>query len=94
VEFVGFTFVNDDRNRGWTALSEKKFAEALPWQERATARAEKHPGMLPEVLYDLAVIRLAAGDREGAKTALERALKLNPKLQQQASKDPDLEKLR
>jgi len=50
--------------------------------------------MLPEVLYDLAVIRLAAGDREGAKTALERALKLNPKLQQQASKDPDLEKLR
>lgn len=91
---VGLALVTDYWNRGWTAFSEKKFADALPWQERAAALAEKNPGVLPEVLYDLAVIRLAAGDRKGAEAALERALKLNPKLAQQAKSDPDLEKLR
>ena len=91
---VGLALVNDDWNRAWTAFTEKKFAEALPWQERAATRAEKQPAMLPEVLYDLAVIRLAAGDRPGAQKALDRALNLNPKLKQQASNDPDLEKLR
>jgi hypothetical protein len=50
--------------------------------------------VLPEVLYDLAVIRLAAGDKEGAKKALDRAVSLNPKLAKQAANDPDLEKLR
>lgn len=91
---LGLALVNDFWNRGWTAFTEKKFAEALPWQERAAAAAEKHPEMLPEVLYDLAVIRLAAGQREKAQSALDRALQLNPKLRQQANKDPDLEKLR
>ena len=91
---VGLALVNDDWNRAWTAFTGKKFAEALPWQERAVTKAEKHPGMLPEVVYDLAVIRLAAGDRDGAKQALERALTLNPKLRQQSENDPDLEKLR
>lgn len=91
---VGLALVNDDWNRAWTAFTEKKFAEALPWQERAVAKAEKYPGMLAEVVYDLAVIRLSVGDRDGAQQALERALKLNPKLRQQAEKDPDLERLR
>ena len=91
---LGLALVNDHWNRGWTAFTEKRFADALPWQERAASAAEKQPGMLPEVLYDLAVIRLAAGDKEGAKKALDRALELNPKLKQQAAKDPDLEKLR
>ncbi len=91
---LGLALVNDAWNRAWTAFTEKKYAEALPWQERAAALAEKHRGMLPEVLYDLAVVRLAAGDRDGARSALERALKLNAKLAQQAKNDPDLEKLR
>jgi uncharacterized Ntn-hydrolase superfamily protein len=91
---LGLALVNDHWNRGWTAFTEKRFADALPWQERAAAAAEKQPGMLPEVLYDLAVIRLAAGDNVGARKALDRALELNPKLKQQAAKDPDLEKLR
>ena len=86
--------VNDYWNRGWTAFTEKRFADALPWQERAASMAEKQPAVLPEVLYDLAVIRLAAGKPEDAKAALARALALNPKLKQQADKDPDLEKLR
>jgi hypothetical protein len=50
--------------------------------------------MLPEVVYDLAVIRLADGDKPGALSAARRALKLNPKLAAQAASDPDLEALR
>jgi uncharacterized Ntn-hydrolase superfamily protein len=91
---LGLALVNDYWNRAWTAFGEKKFAAALPWQERAAALAEKNPGALPEVLYDLAVIRLAAGDRQGAEAALERAVKLNPRLARQAKGDPDLGKLR
>ncbi|HJQ96837.1 MAG TPA: DUF1028 domain-containing protein [Candidatus Polarisedimenticolaceae bacterium] len=91
---LGIGLVNAYWNRGWTAFTEKKFADALPWQERAAAMAEKQPAVLPEVLYDLAVIRLAAGDKPGAQKALDRALSLNPKLAGQAAKDPDLEKLK
>ena len=91
---VGMAVVNDLWNRGWTAFLEKRFVEALKWQEEATARAEAQPGMLPEVVYDLAVVRLAAGDRVGALAAARRALKLNPKLAAQAAADPDLEAVR
>ncbi len=91
---LGIGLVNDLWNRGWTAFTEKRFAEARGVQERAAAAAEKQPAVLPEVLYDLAVIRLAAGDEEGAVKALDRAVALNPKLKVQAEKDPDLEKLR
>jgi uncharacterized Ntn-hydrolase superfamily protein len=86
--------VNDYWNRGWTAFTEKRFDEARAWQERAAAAAERQSAMLPEVLYDLAVIRLAAGDRPGARQALDRALAGNPKLAAQAEKDPDLAGLR
>ena len=91
---VGMGVVNDLWNRGWTAFMEKRFAEALNWQEQATVRAEAEPAMLPEVVYDLAVIRLAAGDRARALAAARRALKLNPKLAAQAASDPDLEAIR
>jgi len=91
---LGIGLVNDLWNRGWTAFTEKRFEEARAFQERAAAMAEKQPAVLPEVLYDLAVIRLAAGDREGAVKALDRALALNPKLKAQADKDPDLEKMK
>ncbi len=91
---LGLAMVNDLWNRGWTAFTEKRFAEALRWQEQCTARAEKVPSMLPEVVYDLAVIRLAAGDREGAAAALKRAVELNPKLAAQAKVDDDLKALR
>jgi uncharacterized Ntn-hydrolase superfamily protein len=91
---VAMGVVNDFWNRGWTAFMEKRFSEALKWQEQATTRAEAQPSMLPEVVYDLAVIRLAAGDRPGALLAARRALKLNPKLAAQARSDPDLEAIR
>ena len=91
---VGMAVVNDLWNRGWTAFMEKRPAEALKWQEEATARAEAQPAMLPEVVYDLAVVRLAAGDRPGAIAAARRALTLNPKLAAQAAVDPDLAAIR
>ena len=91
---VGMAVVNDLWNRGWTGFMEKRYAEALKWQEEATARAEAQPAMLPEVVYDLAVLRLAAGNRSGAVEAARRALKLNPKLAAQAAVDPDLEAIR
>ncbi len=91
---LAMALVNDDWNRAWTAFTGKRFAEALPAQERAAARAESQPGMLPEVLYDLAVIRLANGDRAGARAALSRAVALNPRLAVQAERDGDLAALR
>lgn len=91
---VAMGVVNDLWNRGWTAFMEKRFPEALKWQEQATSRAEAQPAMLPEVVYDLAVIRLAAGDRTGAVSAVRRALKLNPKLAAQARSDSDLQAIR
>ena len=87
---LDMALVNDYWNRGWNAYMEKRYPEALVWQERTTEKAESQPGMLPEVLYDLAVIRLANGDTGGARNALERAVSLNPKLAGQAEKDDDL----
>lgn len=91
---LGMALVHDEWNRGWALFRDKKYQEALVWQERAAAAAEKQPAMLPEVLYDTAVIRLAAGDKAGAAKALARALELNPKLAAQAEKDPDLAAMR
>lgn len=91
---VRMALANDHWNRAWTAFMGKRFAEALPWQERAAASAEALPSMLPKVLYDLAVIRLAAGDRPGAIAAARRAIQLNPKLAVQASTDGDLAGIR
>jgi Flp pilus assembly protein TadD len=47
----------------------------------------------PEVLYDLGVIQLAAGEKELAITSLVKAISLNPKLKKQAAGDNDLESL-
>ena len=82
--------VNDAWNRGWTAFTRQRFEEALRWQEAAAKSAESQPEVLPEVLYDLAVIRLANGDRDGARSILARAVTLNPKLAEQAKVDEDL----
>jgi uncharacterized Ntn-hydrolase superfamily protein len=90
---LDLAMVNDAWNRGWNAYVAGRYDEALVWQERTAERAERVPGMLPEVLYDLAVVRLANEDRLGAMAALERAVALNPRLAEQARGDPDLEAL-
>lgn len=68
----------------------KRYDDALEAQERA---AKLLPNM-PELIYDLAVIRLAAGKQAAALEALDRAIKLNPMLRTQAMKDKDLDALR
>ncbi len=77
-------------NQGWTLFRQNKAKEALPHQERAMRLAPDNG----EVWYDLAVIRLAVGDAGSALTALEEAIRLNPKLKAQASEDEDLLDLR
>ncbi len=77
-------------NEAWTLFTQKKAVQALPHMEHAAEIAPKNP----EVLYDLCVIRLAAGDASKALDALEEALKLNPKLKKQASGDTDLTAVR
>ncbi len=89
-----YALVNDTWNRGWTAFTEKRHPEALRWQRRTAEMAEEVPGMLPEVLYDLAVILQANGQSDEAFAAVERAIRLNPKLRDQAHKDDDLAGIR
>jgi uncharacterized Ntn-hydrolase superfamily protein len=86
---LDYAQMNYSWNEGWTLFTQKKPAEALPHIERAAARAPENP----EVLYDLAVIRLAAGNVPGSIEALTKAVTLNPKLKKQAAGDSDLEKL-
>lgn len=82
--------VNYAWNEAWTLFTQKRYAEALPHQERAARLGPENP----EVLYDLGVIRLAAGKKAEALEALKRALALNPKLKQQAREDKDLTGMR
>lgn len=85
-----FAQMNYSWNEAWTLFTQKKYADALPHMERAANLAPENG----EVLYDLAVIRLAAGKKGEALEALEEALSLNPKLKKQASEDGDLSLLK
>jgi uncharacterized Ntn-hydrolase superfamily protein len=77
-------------NEAWTLFRGNQAANALPHMERAVQLAPQNP----EVLYDLAVIRLADGKEAGALEALRRALTLNPNLRLQARSDADMRKLK
>lgn len=87
---LDYAQMNYSWNEAWTLFRQKKATEALPHMEHAASIAPKNP----EVLYDLCVIRLAAGDSNKALAALEKALKLNPRLKKQAVGDADLTALR
>jgi uncharacterized Ntn-hydrolase superfamily protein len=86
---LDFAQMNYSWNEGWTLFTQKKYVEALPHMERTAKLAPENP----EVLYDLAVIQLAAGNKEMAINSLEKAISLNPKLKKQAAGDNDLESL-
>lgn len=77
-------------NAAWTAFVAKDYATALAPMEQAARLATG----VAEVHYDLALIRLANGDRQGAMRALATAFQLNPKLKDQAAKDSGLDALR
>ncbi|RPI06937.1 MAG: DUF1028 domain-containing protein [Ignavibacteriae bacterium] len=87
---LNYAQMNYSWNEAWTFFTHKQFERALPCMERTALLAPENP----EVLYDLTVIRTAAGKISGALEALEKALMLNPKLKQQASADGDLNVLK
>lgn len=92
---VGIGRVNAYWNLAWTAHTQKRPADALPLMERTATEAESGAkAILPEVLYDLAVIRSSAGKQPEALEALRRAVRGNPRLARQARADRDLEALR
>lgn len=76
-------------NEAWTLFTQQRSQEALPHIERAVKLDPDYP----ELLYDQAVIYLAAGQPAPALQALEKCLRLNPKLKSQAAVDGDLEAL-
>lgn len=87
---LDFAQMNYAWNEGWTLFTQKKAKEAVPHIERAAKIGPDNP----EVLYDLAVIYLAAGRETDALNALEKAVTLNPKLRSQAIGDTDLARLK
>ena len=87
---LNYAQMNYSWNEAWTLFTQKKYTEALPLMERTAKLAPENP----EVLYDLAVIQLSAGEREATLKSLEKAVTLNPKLKQQAVGDNDLKSLR
>jgi uncharacterized Ntn-hydrolase superfamily protein len=87
---LNYAQMNYSWNQAWTLFTEKNFDKALPHMEHTAELAPENP----EVLYDLAVIRLAAGRQQQALEALEKAVHLNPKLKKQAEGDKDLTRLR
>jgi len=87
---LNYAQMNYAWNEAWTLFTQKKAAQALPFMEHAARLAPDNP----EVLYDLAAIRLAAGKRAEALEALQGALARNPKLKKQAAGDSDLAALK
>ena len=87
---LAFAQMNYAWNEAWTLFTQKRAAEALPHMERAASLAPENA----EALYDLAVIRLVAGQTDEAMQALVAALTRNPKWKKQAVTDSDLELLR
>lgn len=77
-------------NEAWTLFTMRQYPASLPHMERAARIGPENP----EVLYDLAVIRLANDREDAALQALQKALQLNPGLKAQARVDTDLLKLR
>jgi uncharacterized Ntn-hydrolase superfamily protein len=87
---LNYAQMNYAWNEAWTAFTQKQYKNALPLMERAATLAPDNG----EVLYDLAVIRLAAGDKPNALVALRKAVSVNPKLKAAAAGDHDLDALR
>lgn len=87
---LNYAQMNYSWNEAWTLFTQKKYSEALPLMERTAKLAPENP----EVLYDLAVIQLSAGEKKAVLETLERAVSLNSNLKQQAVGDNDLKSLR
>lgn len=87
---LNYAQMNYAWNEAWTAFVDKNYSAALAPMEHAARLAPD----VAEVFYDLAVIRLANADTDGAMSALDTAIDLNSKLKDQAANDSDLDALR
>jgi uncharacterized Ntn-hydrolase superfamily protein len=87
---LDYAQMNYSWNEGWTLFRQNQAQKALPHMERTAKLAPANP----EVMYDLAVIRLAAGKISDALKALKKAIELNPKLKIQAKGDADMSSLK
>lgn len=87
---LNYAQMNYSWNEAWTLFKQGHADLALPHMQRTVRLAPENP----EVLYDLAVIQLAAGEKKLALQTLKKSLSLNPNLKQQASGDDDLKGLR
>ena len=81
--------VNYSWNYAWNLYLAEDYTEALTAIEKTADIAPENA----EVWYDVAVIRLAAGESLLAVSALKKAFSLNHKLLKQAKVDPDLKQL-
>lgn len=86
---LDFAQMNYSWNEGWTLFTKKKYAEALPHMEHTAKLAPENP----EVLYDLALVQLAVGEKDLAINSLIKAISINPNLKKQAAGDNDLESM-
>jgi uncharacterized Ntn-hydrolase superfamily protein len=87
---LDYAQMNYSWNEGWTLFRQNQAQKALPHMERTAKLAPENP----EVMYDLAVIRLAAGQKSKALDALKKAINMNPKLKIQAKGDTDMSSLK
>lgn len=87
--------VNGLWNLAWTAYTQERLAEALPLMQR-TAGAARAAGsdVLPEVLYDLAIVQAHTGHEKEALATLKEAVTANPGLAGGAGNDEDMAPLR
>jgi uncharacterized Ntn-hydrolase superfamily protein len=86
---LDYAQMNYSWNQGWTLYMEGKYEQALPHMEYTAILAPENP----EVLFDLAIIRLASGNKRGAMEALEKAIGFNPNLKKQAIGEKSFEDL-
>ena len=87
---LSYAQMNYSWNEAWTLFKQGRAGDSLPHMERTARIAPANP----EVLYDLAVIRIAAGRPEDALQALRTSLEINPNLRAQARGDGDLKQMR
>lgn len=87
---LNYAQMNYAWNEGWTLFTEKRPQEALPYMDHAVSLMPDNP----ELLYDYAIIQLAAGKKDASLSSLKKAISLNPKLKKQAAGDNDLQALK
>ncbi len=87
--------VNGLWNLAWTAYTQERLSEALPLMLR-TAGAARAAGsaVLPEVLYDLAIVQAHTAHEKEALVTLQEAVDANPGLAGGARDDKDMAPLR